>query len=379
MTKTLKALLCSALAVLLVFGSVATFGAATASAPKLKSLSNSTKGITVKWSSVKSATAYEVFSKVGNGSYKKLAKVSATKYTHTAVKATKRYAYKVRAVVNGKKSKFSPAKALIRVTAPKKIAVKNVSTGVKISWTAVKGATKYVVVAKKSTAKSFSAIYRGTKTAYIDSNLSPGSVYDIKVRAYTKTSAGAFSGITTHQFLESPELNAEEKLDMKGITLEWTQTKGAVGYIVYRSLKTESNYKRLIKIANPYVNATGRVEYKDMDVTGINSYKYYVVAYNGTTKSARSNVDYDVYGHYDGDEVPLYLTISKGEVYRDIYEKLNAYGVVSEITWSSTDTKIVKVNALGIITGVSKGKATLIATGTYKGKAHKIRIITTVK
>ena len=142
------------------------------------------------------------------------------------------------------------------------------------------------------------------------------------------------------------------------------------------SIKNENSFKKIKTIKS---TGSKRITYVDNTCESIRSYKYYVVAYNGSDKSAKSNIDSDVYGYFENDDVPLYLTISKGEVYKDIHQKLKEYGAETFFVWSSSDSKVVKVSSDSIITGVSKGTATLTARGSGSYKNRHVYIIVTVK
>lgn len=268
-----------------------------------------------------------------------------------------------------------PASAATKPAAPKKLTAVNSSKGIKVSWKKVKGATKYLVKYKLSTAKKYKKAYKGKNVSFTDDNLAPGSVYSFKVRAYKNKKWSAFTKPVSVMFLDRPELNAEELLDMDGITLEWYKVKGAKLYKIYRSLKSENSYKKIAEVKQ------GTYIYKDRDVSTeyIQSYKYYVVAYNGSYKSAKSNVDYDVYGYYESG-TPLKLQIKKGEKYKDISEKIASYAFLApEITWKTSDSSIAKVSKKGVITGVKKGTATISASGEYDGSMHTIKVQVTVE
>lgn len=262
-----------------------------------------------------------------------------------------------------------------------KLTVKNTAKGVKASWSKVKGAKKYTLLYKKRGAKKYKTAYSGKKLSFTNDNLSPGAKYVFKVKAKTKTKSSAYSKKSEIMYLTRPSIQAEEYLDMKGIYVSWNKVKGASGYRIYRSLKYKTSYK---KIAT--VSATEK-SYLDESVkdpkkpTQINSYKYYVKAYNGSFASAKSAVKSEVYGWVDTKNLensPLYLTIKKGQVYRDIYKKLSDNYVSGMFTWKSSNKNIAKVDLLGVITGVKKGKTTLTAKTFYKNKERTVKIKVTV-
>jgi hypothetical protein len=233
-----------------------------------------------------------------------------------------------------------------------------------------------VVAWKKHSAKKYKVMYKGTKTSVVEDNIGGGETYDIKVKAVIGKESGAYCTAKTKIFLEAPSIHAEEYPDMLGITIEWQGVKNAEGYYIYRSVKTKNSYKKIKTIKT---TKKKDLSYIDGTCKSIESYKYYIVAFNGSDKSAKSNVDSDVFGYFVDDDTPLSLTISKGQVYKDINKKLKEYSAESLISWKSSNTSVVKVTSEGIITGVKKGKATLTAKGEYNGKKRHVYINVTVK
>lgn len=275
----------------------------------------------------------------------------------------------------------TPYFAAKKPAAPK-LTVANAAKGVKASWNKVKGATKYVLKVKKSTAKSYRTSYSGKKTSFTDDNLSPGVKYDFKVKAVAGKKSGSFSKKATILYLDRPTLTADERLDMDGICLDWKKVKGASGYRIYRSLKSKNSYTKIATITSGKTTFYRDRTVKDEKVpTRINSYKYYVKAYNGSVSSAKSNIASEIYGWIEKNnlEAPLYLTIKKGEVYKDIYTKLASQSASYMFTWKSSKKSVAKVSDVGVITGVAKGEATLTATAHYNSKTYNIHIKVTVK
>ncbi|MCD7837940.1 MAG: fibronectin type III domain-containing protein, partial [Clostridiales bacterium] len=168
-------------------------------ATKITSLVNRANGIKVTWNAVDNATSYQIYRKIGSGSWKKVKTTSATSWTDTA--ATKngtKYQYKVYAVNSAGKSSASATKTIYRLTAKHFTRAKNVS-GKKISlkWTRNTKATGYVI--EYSTSKSFTS--STTKTVKVKGNknvtttlknLKKGKTYYIRMRAY-KTSGSVTS------------------------------------------------------------------------------------------------------------------------------------------------------------------------------------------
>lgn len=266
-----------------------------------------------------------------------------------------------------------------KIKAPK-LTVKNSSKGVKISWAKRKGAVKYKLYYKKEGSSKYKKAYSGKMLKYTAAKLTSGVKYSFKIKVKTKKNTSAFSKPSEIVFLKQPKLSAEEKLDMAGIHLSWKKVKGAQGYRIYRSLKYKNSYKKITTLKG---NST--LYYFDKSVkdkktpTQINSYKYYIKAYKGSYSSAKSKVKSEIYGYYENNKTPLYLTIKKGQVFKDINTKLKDNNAQYMFTWKSSDKKIAKVSDIGVITGVKKGKATITAKTFFKDKTRNIKIIVTVK
>ncbi len=347
-------------------------------APKLLSVKNAAQGALIKWSAVKNADGYYVFRKTDKAPFKVIATVKATSYTHKSAVSGTKHTYKIKAFNKKGRSLPSNQKSLLRVSVPT-LKLSNTRFSVKASWTGVKKATCYVLLGKKKNAKKYTVLYRGKAKSFDHDNIASGAEYEFKVKAKIGKTDGAYSSVKSYIFLECPTIAAEELMDMDGITLTWGKIKNAKCYLIYRSLKNKNSFKRIAKTAS--------TSYKDRDVESIKSYKYYVKAFNTGCSSAKSNIDGDVYGYYDGTENPLYLTIKKGEVYTDVSDKLIDKGgkllVQTYFRFKSQNTDVVTVDELGVITAKGKGKTMVIVDVDpiegYTKTAHKIRIEVTVK
>lgn len=254
------------------------------------------------------------------------------------------------------------------------IKVANKASSIKVKWSKVKGAKKYSLLCKKGSGK-FKKVYSGSKTSFSFKMPKAGKKYTFKVKA----AGGKYSAAKSIIRLKTADVfYAEEDLDMKGIILKWTKVKGAKQYLLYRSVRSKDSFKKIAAVSSSVSS------FHDKGLKSIESYKYYVVAVNGSSKSAKGAQAHEIYGCYNfKTNAPLTLTIKKGEKYTDIFEKLDRYFATGLVKWKSLNTKIVKVSSVGEFTGVKKGKATVLATvkkGAYKNNKEKtIKINVTVK
>jgi fibronectin type 3 domain-containing protein/GH25 family lysozyme M1 (1,4-beta-N-acetylmuramidase) len=154
-------------------------------APKLSSVSNGAKSVTIKWSASKGAKKYRVYRKTGSGSWERIGETTSTSYTDTTAKAGTTYTYTVRCITADGKSTTSgydgTGKTIKRLTQPTP-SVSKTSSGIKTSWSKVSGADKYYVY-RKTASGSWSKIATTTSTSYTDKTAKKGTTYYYTVRA----------------------------------------------------------------------------------------------------------------------------------------------------------------------------------------------------
>ncbi len=251
-------------------------------------ISQTASGVKVNWNKVPGATHYRIYVKVGSGSWTKVTDVksSVTSYTHTKSDSYsgKKCSYAVKAYHSSTKTwgSYKGSSALLVLATPT-ATVSNADKGVTIKWNKVPGATHYRIYRKTKNGnwtkvKDLSSSY----TSYTDTSVAKksGTLYYYTVRPYhssTKT-WGSYKSSGAIMRLVTPTLKSATSAK-SGITLKWTQSKGATGYIVYR--KTTGGWS---KVAT--VKGTSKVTYLDKTAKKGVTYKYTVRAYYGTSTSA---------------------------------------------------------------------------------------------
>ncbi|MCD7761231.1 MAG: hypothetical protein LUH16_05590 [Clostridiales bacterium] len=210
-------------------------------APTLKSVKVATSGLTVTWDSVAGASSYYVYRKVSGGSWSKMATVSSgTTWTDTSVKSGTTYLYTVRAVNNGNMSWYNASGISgVWLSAPTISSVTTASTGVRIKWSSVDGASSYRVY-RKISGGSWKLLATTTKTQYDDTDtLTTGTTYLYTVRGCTtlngSTVLGALASNSTFCYLDAPTLKSV-KVATSGLTVTWDSVAGASSYYVYRKV-----------------------------------------------------------------------------------------------------------------------------------------------
>ncbi len=252
--------------------------------PKLSKIEIAGNSVKISWNKVTYADGYYVYRKLsGAGDWKKIATVkSNTKmsYTDKTVTSNKTYVYKVKAYDNIDTTPYSTTLKILYISVPKLTKIANTSSGVKVMWGKVAGATSYNIYRKVKGASSWTYIANTKSISYTDKTAKSGTTYYYTVRAKTSTSVGAYNstGIGI-KCLAMPKLNKVENVG-GGVKITWTKVTGADGYYVYRKAPGETVWK---KIAT--VKGNAKVTYKDTNVASGKTYAYQIKAYSGTRTS----------------------------------------------------------------------------------------------
>ena len=168
------------------------------------------------------------------------------------------------------------------IDTPKAQAI-NTIAGMKVTWNAVSGATKYVVYRRLGTSSTWSIIATTTGLSFEDKgSLVAGNYYVYSVKAYN--SAGTPSdyvkaNCASVQRVVAPYTKAANAIG--GINVTWGKVAGANKYVVLRRIGTESTWKTLC--------TTTGTSFLDKNVTPGIYYIYSIRAVNNTGYS-----EYDV-------------------------------------------------------------------------------------
>lgn len=250
-------------------------------------------GIKLKWSLVVNATEYRIYrseydaNKKKYGSYKKVTTVSGStkEWTDKKVISGKKYKYCIKAV-NGSvvcDKKVSNALYFLTKTTAK---IGKAKTGVKVSWTAVKGASSFKIYRSEFQDEGWTKFVQvGTvdskALSFTDTMVTSGVKYKYKVKAVKSSTGQTSSETEAVLYLQAPTVIAVKATD--GIDVIWIESPGATEYVVYRKAydadkKKWSGFKKQTTI-----NGT---EWKDASAKNGVKYKYCVKAKNGDVTSA---------------------------------------------------------------------------------------------
>ncbi len=254
---------------------------------------NSTTGLKISWKAINGAEQYKIYRAEYDATAKKWSSFEDVKivdaktltYIDSEVTSGEKYKYKVRALYKKCKSSVKATSTAIYLEITN-ATVENEGTGVKINWTAVKGAEKYRVYRSEfneATGKwdSFVAlktVYAKTLT-YLDTTAKEGVTYKYKVCVIKSKTLSSFKSTERIVCLYTPELISCENTSGANI-LVFGEVKGASGYEIYR--KTLYTDWALIGSLEGVENTT----YKDADIIVNTEYIYTVKAVNGDSVSS---------------------------------------------------------------------------------------------
>lgn len=160
---------------------------------------------------------------------------------------------------------------------------------IKLTWCGVYGAKKYRIYRYNSTTKAYTLVGTSTTTSYVDGTANPNQNYYYKVSAMAGNvlTESALStkarimilGIVTPKVSETKP---------KYIKLTWNRNKKATGYIIYRSTKKNSGYKKIATI-----HSDKKLYYYDSTVKKGKTYYYRIKTY----KELEGKISYSAYSN----------------------------------------------------------------------------------
>ena len=258
--------------------------------------------ITVSWKAVAGADYYIVYRTESDGSWKRVAMVTADKlsYVDTTAVSGSSYYYTLRAYNKARDawSLFYDTRqdSINRVSLHATPVVKLIptTTGINVTWNKDAAATGYRIYRSLSdgTTIVLANITSGNTTSYMDTKVTNGQSYSYGVRAYygdvTKLStatvasaAAMWSDVIAVRtiFMKTPQFTTTYS-DNAGMVVQWTAVAGATGYLLYRRSSTTENWAWLAFVTNG-------TTYQDKSVTNGKPYYYAIRAYKTDAKGTK--------------------------------------------------------------------------------------------
>ncbi|MBE6796085.1 MAG: hypothetical protein E7533_05830 [Ruminococcaceae bacterium] len=254
-------------------------GSVLPKAVKLLSATNVEDGVEIKWQASTRATKYKIYRKGPNDkSWVGLDTVdgSKTSYVDESAKSGVKYTYTVRAcniVGWGSYDKTGLTKTYVEEP---DFDVKATTSGVKVSWKKVAGATEYKVYRKAAGESKWTALKTTTSTSFTDKTAKNGKTYTYGVKALKGKAASSYD-TEKITFVSTPKL-ASAKNVKDGVEIKWNAVSGATKYRVYRKASGEKSWTKLAD--------TTKLAYTDKTAKSGKTYSYTVKAYKDSSASA---------------------------------------------------------------------------------------------
>ena len=195
-------------------------------------------GAKVTWDKLQYATSYEVFRKEASQSdsaWVSVATVTTNSYVDTSIESFVEYNYKVEAINGVYRAGTTGTIPTVKFLAAPEFAAISVEDGIQLSYSAVYGATGYVIERKVGTGAYVKlAEVNAVEGVYVDKNVVAGSKYTYRIRALSTDINSEWLESVAITRLATPEKMVSISVDVSGMTVTWTPVAGATEYKIYR-------------------------------------------------------------------------------------------------------------------------------------------------
>ena len=240
--------------------------------------------IDLAWTPVAGATGYVVLrGTVAGGPYTAVGSPASANFANTGLSPATAYYYVVRATsgsLNSANSNEVSATTVLGV--PGGVSATAVSPfEVDLSWTAVSGATGYVVQRATTSGGPYTTVGSPTSTSFANLSLSPATTYYYVVKATAGSVSSALSvEVPATTQLGTPTGVLATPVSTSEIDLTWTAVTGATGYAVLRSTTSGGPYTAIGTPTSTSFNNTG--------LSAATTYYYVIRATAGSVTSGLS-------------------------------------------------------------------------------------------
>lgn len=244
----------------------------------LKVSSTSYNSIKLTWSKVNGATSYEVYRSTKKSSgFKKIASTKTNSYTNKKLKTNKTYYYKIKAKNKYTKSPYSSVvKGKSELAVPKNLKASSASyNSIKLTWSKAGGASKYDIYRSTKKNSGYKKIKTTSSTKYTDKKLSSGTTYYYKIKAVRGSYKSDYSDrVQCKPLPPATSKFKAESVSYNEIKLSWNKVTGATKYVIYRSTKEKSGFKKIETINN-----ADTLTFTDSKLTTGTKYYYRIYTY----------------------------------------------------------------------------------------------------
>jgi fibronectin type 3 domain-containing protein len=242
--------------------------------------------IDLSWTAVSGATGYVVErSSTTGGPYTTIATPTSTSYANLGLSPATKYYYVVKATAGSVSSALSvEVSATTLLGAPTGVVATTISTSeIDLTWTAVTGATGYVVLRSTTSGGPYSVVGSPTSTSFANTGLSAATTYYFVLEATAGSVTSAFSSQASATTIPpAPTGLTASVASPSEIDLSWTAVPGATGYVILRSTSASGPFTSVGTSTTPSFANTG--------LTSNTTYYYEVEATDAGGNSANSSV-----------------------------------------------------------------------------------------
>lgn len=206
-------------------------------------------------------SGYKVYRSTG-GAYKEIGTIRSAfsrSYTDSLASTGTKYYYKLKPykASGGKVTYLKESASVSALTTPKATKITYAAATAynrgTIKWQKAEGASGYTVYRGLSAKGSYKAIANTTSTAYTNKSLKCGTSYYYKIRPYKLVGKTKYYGAYSGYKGIKPKLGSSSKFTAKKLSknrakLSWSKVTGSSGYVIYRSTKKNSGYKKVATI-----------------------------------------------------------------------------------------------------------------------------------
>ena len=314
---------------------------------------------TVTWDKVDGATNYIVYTYTAAEGYKNRGTTTGTSKVVTGLTNGTRYAFLVKAYVNGAYSTFTTADFVyatpVASNKPTNVKVTAGDSQATVTWNKVNGATNYIVYTYTA-AEGYKNRGTTTGTSKVVTGLTNGTRYAFLVKAYVN---GAYNAFTAADFVYATPVASNKPTNVKvtagdsQATVTWNKVNGATNYIVYTYTAAEGYKNR------GTTTGTSKV------VTGLTNgtrYAFLVKAYVNGAYNAFTAADFVYATPVAAANKPTNVKVTAGDSQATVtWNKVN--GATNYIVYTYTAAEGYKNR--GTTTGTSK-----VVTGLTNGTRY---------
>ncbi len=272
-------------------------------------------GIMVSWDVAPEADSYAVFRNV-NGEWEQIGTALAAAYLDEDVVSNVTYSYAVAAIIGDSRGivNTDTPEEIKYIAPPSKLTAANSSGSVKISWSAVEGATSYYLYRSSSEAGSSLDLIRvipADTLSYTDKDVENGATFVYTIRTNDGEKLSSYSEAVSNMYLDAPTIKSIAR-DYTGVTFSWDKIEGAEGYRIYRRTEGETSWTFIETVSSDILKYTDTkaVNGKRMYYTvraesanGISTYIAKSIVFVAAPKLTTSNVSNGIQLKWDKNSV----------------------------------------------------------------------------